>query len=65
MTDAIQLLLEAGETVIGVRLPENERRYDIGNFESYFETFVEFALGDPDLGSGLRKRLLERLVEDH
>ena len=65
LTDAIQLLLEEGETVVGVRLPETERRYDIGNFESYFETFVEFALRDPDLGPGLRKRLLERLVEDH
>ncbi len=65
LTDAIQLLLEEGETVVGVRLPGTERRYDIGNFESYFETFVEFALRDPDLGPGLRKRLLERLVEDH
>jgi UTP--glucose-1-phosphate uridylyltransferase len=44
-----------------VKLPPSERRYDIGNFPSYFETFVEFALADPDYGAGLRESL-ERLL---
>jgi len=47
LTDAIQMLCEEGKRVLAVRLPENEKRYDIGNFPSYFETFVEFALADP------------------
>jgi UTP--glucose-1-phosphate uridylyltransferase len=43
LTNAIRLMLSEGRKVVGVRLPRHEKRYDIGNFESYFETFVEFA----------------------
>jgi len=65
LTDAIRLLLERGEKVYGVRLPSDERRYDVGNFKSYFEAFVEFALNDPDHGPGLRDYLKEKLCEDN
>ncbi len=61
LTDAIRMLCESGERVMGVRLPEGEKRYDIGNFGSYFKTFVEFALADPQYGPGLRKKLDELL----
>jgi UTP--glucose-1-phosphate uridylyltransferase len=54
LTDAIKLLIEEGEKVYGVRL-QNERRYDIGNFESYFQAFVEFALADEKYGTSLRE----------
>ena len=64
LTDAIRLLLQEGERIIGVRLPASEKRYDIGNFESYFETFVEFALTDPQYGPGLREKMKELLDED-
>ncbi len=57
ITDAIRLVLREGGRIIGVRLPTDEKRYDIGNFESYFETFVEFALTDPEYGAALRTRL--------
>ena len=56
LTDAIKLLIEDGEKVCGVRL-QGERRYDIGNFESYFQAFVEFALADEKYGAGLRDYL--------
>jgi UTP--glucose-1-phosphate uridylyltransferase len=46
---------------LAVKLPPNERRYDIGNFPSYFETFVEFALADPDHGPELRIKLAQLL----
>jgi len=46
LTDAIRLLLQEGKRILAVRLSPNERRYDIGNFESYFETFIEFALAE-------------------
>jgi len=62
LTNAIQLLCEEGKRVFAVRLPAGEKRYDIGNFPSYFETFVEFALADPEFGTGFR-RTLERLLE--
>ncbi len=61
LTDAIRLLVDLGKRVIGVKLAPAERRYDIGNFRSYFETFIEFALADPEFGEDLRQSL-RRLV---
>lgn len=63
LTDAIQMMCEEGKRVLAVKLPPGEKRYDIGNFPSYFETFVEFALADPVYGAGFRASL-ERLLED-
>ena len=57
LTDAIRMVARAGGRVIGVKLDPAERRYDIGNFRSYFETFVEFALADPEHGEELRQTL--------
>jgi UTP--glucose-1-phosphate uridylyltransferase len=61
LTNAIQLLCEEGRRVVAVKLPKDEKRYDIGNFPSYFESFVEFALADPEYGAEFR-RVLERLL---
>jgi UTP--glucose-1-phosphate uridylyltransferase len=61
LTDAIRMLCEEGRRVFAVKLPPGERRYDIGNFPSYFETFVEFALADPEYGPRFRT-YLEDLV---
>jgi len=55
LTDAIRLLLQAGEKVVGFKLPPQDKRYDIGNFESYFKAFIDFALHDPAHGAELRK----------
>jgi len=60
LTDAIRMLIQEGRKVLGVRLAAGERRFDIGNFESYFETFVEFALADPQYGPVLKEYLKER-----
>ena len=65
LTDAIRALMREGGRVYGVRLHASERRYDIGNFESYFEAFVEFALADPKFGAALRRRLEELLHVPH
>ena len=54
LTDAIQRMCDEGKRVIAYKLPAGEKRYDIGNFPSYFETFVEFALADPDYGADFR-----------
>jgi UTP--glucose-1-phosphate uridylyltransferase len=62
LTDAIQQMCEEGRRVLAFKLPANEKRYDIGNFPSYFETFVEFALADPLYGAEFRARL-ERMLE--
>ena len=47
--------------MLAIKLPANEKRYDIGNFPSYFETFVEFALADPVHGPEFRSTV-ERLL---
>jgi UTP--glucose-1-phosphate uridylyltransferase len=62
LTDAISNMCEEGRRVLAYKLPAGERRYDIGNFPSYFETFVEFALADPQYGAEFR-RFLERTLE--
>jgi UTP--glucose-1-phosphate uridylyltransferase len=63
LTDAIRMMIADGRKVLGVRLKAGEQRFDIGNFDSYFATFAEFALADPQYGPALRvhlKRLLEQ-----
>ncbi len=64
LTDAVRLLLQEGGSVYGVRLRPGEKRYDIGNFPSYFRAFVEFALADEKYGQGLRS-FLEELIHAH
>ena len=57
LTDAIRLLLDRGERIVGLRMAPDERRYDIGNFGSYFRSFVDFALADPEHGPALAEYL--------
>ncbi|MFO0902411.1 MAG: UTP--glucose-1-phosphate uridylyltransferase [Pirellulales bacterium] len=54
LTDAMQNLLLKGGKGVGLRLPPNEHRFDIGNFESYFRAFFDFAINDPKYGQTLR-----------
>jgi len=63
LTDAIRMLIQDGRRVVGVRLPPGEERFDIGNFESYFSAFAEFALADPQYGPALAARLEQLLAE--
>lgn len=65
LTDAIRALIRGGGRAYGVRLRPGERRYDIGNFEAYFEAFVEFALADPKFGATLRQHLQALLDVSH
>ena len=64
LTDAVRILLSAGCPVWCVRLEGGCRRYDIGNFDSYFKAFVEISLQDPELGEGLRAHLASLLKEE-
>jgi UTP--glucose-1-phosphate uridylyltransferase len=65
LTDAIRAVIHNGGRAYGVRLRPDERRYDIGNFEAYFEAFVEFALADPTHGPAVRRHLLKALGVSH
>ncbi len=61
LTDSIDLLIRQGLPVYAVPLTEKERRYDIGNYESYFKAFVDFALADEKYGHTLRHYLSRKL----
>lgn len=61
LTDAIRILLKEGAKGVGMCLAEDESRFDIGNYESYFKSFVEFALADPDHGDALREHIRKLL----
>jgi UTP--glucose-1-phosphate uridylyltransferase len=57
LTDAIRLIIQDGGRVYGLRLAAGERRFDIGNFDTYFRAFVDFALADEKHGAALRQHL--------
>jgi len=65
LTDALRALIRDGGRVFGVRLRPDEPRFDVGNFESYFRAFVQFALADPKFGASLRRDLEQWLNASH
>ena len=62
-TDALRAMIADGGRVLGMRLTEGERRFDVGNFESYFETMAAYMLADDEVGADVRA-MLERLLAD-
>jgi UTP--glucose-1-phosphate uridylyltransferase len=62
LTDAIAILARETAPVRVVPLDQVERRYDIGNFESYYRAFVDFALSDPEYGDAVRRHI--RCLDD-
>lgn len=63
LTDAIKLLVRIGEPVYAWLLPPDQRRYDVGNFESYFRTFIDFSLADERYGYLVRKYIKAKAYE--
>ncbi len=63
LTDSIRLLLQLGHQVRAIRLRADEHRYDIGNFESYFKAFIDFALADEKYGYLVRQYLKRKARE--
>jgi len=54
ITDSIRILMSDHE-VWGLKLGPEEKRYDVGGFRSYFETFLTFALEDEEFGDTFRE----------
>jgi UTP--glucose-1-phosphate uridylyltransferase len=61
LTDALRILLREGHSIMCVRLRNGERRLDIGNFQSYFQAFLELALADPECGEAVREWAMQLL----
>lgn len=62
LTDAIKLLISYKYSVLGLRLKENEKRYDIGNLLSYFKAFFDFSISDEVFGEDFRKFIMEKYI---
>lgn len=62
ITDSIRNLIHQQKKVLAVPLAGSERRYDIGNFESYFRAFVDFAMEDEKYGYTLRQYLTKKMT---
>ena len=57
LSDAIKMLVQMGKPVYAWRFGAGVNRYDVGNFESYFRTFVDLALADERYGYLVRKHI--------
>ena len=63
LTVAIRLLIRMGQPVYAWLLAPDQQRYDVGNFESYFRTFIEIALADERYGYIVRKYIKAKAYE--
>lgn len=63
LTDALKGLIDKRGKVLALRLSPHERRYDVGDFASYFRAFVDFALADPRYGKDLEQHLRQILQQ--
>jgi len=63
ITDAMNTLLKMGRKIVGVKLRTDERRYDVGGFETYFKAFLDFTLEDPEYGYMIRQYMRKKLKE--
>ena len=63
LTDAIRLLIRMGQPVYAWSLAPDQQRYDVGDFESYFRTFIDFALADERYGYLVRKYIRAKAYE--
>ncbi|MCS3918937.1 sugar phosphate nucleotidyltransferase [Fervidibacter sacchari] len=64
LTDAIQKLIDWGETVLCVRLGDR-KRFDVGSFKSYCIAFIHAATHDPEIGQDLVRELKRMLRKVH
>lgn len=62
LTDAIALLIDQGHPVHAV--VHRGERHDLGNPGGLLRASLDFALSDPDLGTGLREWLRDRLERE-
>ncbi|MFW6257046.1 MAG: UTP--glucose-1-phosphate uridylyltransferase [Bacillota bacterium] len=63
LTDAMQMMLKHDYKAYAVPLSSNEVRYDIGTFDSYFRSFIHFALQDKEYGYSV-KQYIQELMND-
>ena len=60
LTDCINRWIDIGNSFANVPLELNEKRHDVGNFDTYYAATVELALEESD-----DRQQLERLLKEH
>lgn len=55
LTDAMRMMLKHGYKAYAVPLLKGEYRHDLGSFESYYKSFIHFALKDKEYGYRVRQ----------
>lgn len=55
LTDAMRMMLKHGHKAYAVPLLKGETRHDLGTFESYYKSFISFALKDKEYGYRVRQ----------
>ena len=63
LTDAIKSLIQMGQPVYAWPMRSDQRRYDVGNFESYFRTFIDLVLADERYGYLARQYIKAKAYE--
>jgi UTP--glucose-1-phosphate uridylyltransferase len=63
LSDAMGILLKQGHSVRCVRLGAGDKRYDIGNFPTYFKAFIDLAIADEKYGYTVRQYLTSLALE--
>jgi len=63
LTNAISVLIRMGQPVYAWLLHDDQQRYDVGNFESYFRTFIDFAMADERYGYLVRQYIKSKAYE--
>jgi hypothetical protein len=63
LSDSMSILLKQGHSVRCVRLGSGDRRYDIGNFPTYFKAFIDLAIADEKYGYTVRQYLTSLALE--
>lgn len=62
LTDAVRAMARSGHAFWAAPLGPGEQRRDIGNFETFFASFVRAALRDPEYGESARRAAAEEMA---
>ena len=64
LTDAVRAMVQSGHEFWAAPLNFGEHRRDIGNFETFFASFIRAALRDSEYGESARHAAFEEIAAD-
>ena len=64
LTEAVRAMVSSGATFWAAPLAGDERRLDIGNYETFFTSFIRAAMRDSEFGLSARRAAAEEIALD-